>query len=122
MTLEERLERGEIVTFSPCPFPLPEADVRQFLYDQKVKNSLHKNISFQPQRALATGYLWKSEAEERRLTSLFKSFTEQASAWLGYLLPRYAASWRLDRASFSPEEEATRKLRHTARNDLLHLD
>src|SRR5271165_5909162 len=31
-------------------------------------------------------------------------------------------AWQLDRVSFRPEEEATRKLRLTARNDLLHVD
>jgi hypothetical protein len=38
------------------------------------------------------------------------------------LLPRYAFSWQPDRASLRPEEEAIRKLRLTARNDLLHFD
>jgi hypothetical protein len=37
-------------------------------------------------------------------------------------LPRYAQGWILDRVSFRPVEEATRKLRHKARNDLLHVD
>ena len=43
-------------------------------------------------------------------------------AWLAERLPRYAAGWQPDRASLRPEEEATRKLRLTARNDLLHFD
>jgi hypothetical protein len=37
-------------------------------------------------------------------------------------LPRYARNWELDRVSFRPEEEATRRLRISARNDLLHVD
>src|SRR5262249_37342161 len=44
------------------------------------------------------------------------------TAWLAANLPRYAAHWQLDRVSLRPEEEATRKPRLTARNDLLHLD
>jgi hypothetical protein len=37
-------------------------------------------------------------------------------------LPQYAARWQPDRASLRPQEEATRQLRVTARNDLLHFD
>jgi hypothetical protein len=37
-------------------------------------------------------------------------------------LPRYSRSWQLDRATLRTEEEATRKLRLTARDDLLHID
>src|SRR5262249_5082268 len=37
-------------------------------------------------------------------------------------VPGYARAWHRDRVSFRPEEEATRKLRLTARNDLLHVD
>jgi hypothetical protein len=49
-------------------------------------------------------------------------FSQQACGYLAKLLPRYASSWQPDRASLRPEEEATRKLRLTARNDLLHFD
>jgi hypothetical protein len=41
---------------------------------------------------------------------------------LASTLPRYASAWKLDRVSFRPEEEATRRLRLKARNDLLHVD
>ena len=34
----------------------------------------------------------------------------------------YAATWKPDRGSYRPEEEATRRLRLTARNDLIHVD
>jgi hypothetical protein len=44
------------------------------------------------------------------------------TAWRAALLPRYARAWQLDRVSYRPEEEATRRLRQTARNDLLHVD
>ena len=49
-------------------------------------------------------------------------FSRTATDWLAGILPRYAQHWQLDRASYQPEEEATRRLRLTARNDLLHVD
>jgi hypothetical protein len=44
------------------------------------------------------------------------------TAWLAGALPTYARAWRPDKVSFRPEEEATRRLRLKARNDLLHID
>jgi hypothetical protein len=92
-SLEERLERGQLLTFAPCPFPLPAGAALTFLLEQRLKNSYHKNISYNPGSDTVAG-----------------------------LLPQYAPHLQRDRASFRPEEEATRALRLTARNDLLHLD
>src|SRR5205807_3032520 len=53
---------------------------------------------------------------------MLADFSRTATAWLSSVLPRYARSWRLDQVSFRPVEEATRKLRQKARNDLIHVD
>jgi hypothetical protein len=68
------------------------------------------------------GYLRHSIAESERLRALLAEFSRGTTAWLASVFPRYAAGWQLDRVSFRPEEEATRQLRTTARNDLLHVD
>src|SRR5262249_40935319 len=49
-------------------------------------------------------------------------FSQTATRWLAGTMPQYARTWELDRVSFRPEEEATRRLRQMARNDLLHVD
>jgi len=121
-SLEERLERGELVTFAPCPFPLPTADALTFLFQQKLAGSAHKNISFKPADSTVSGFEMQSPEQADGLRALMCDFSRRASRWLGELLPHYAAAWQLDRASFRPEEEATRRLRLTARNDLLHFD
>src|SRR5207302_7040627 len=54
--------------------------------------------------------------------NIFGKFSRDVTAWLSRTLPRYAASWKPDRGSYRPEEEATRRLRPTARNDLIHVD
>jgi hypothetical protein len=120
-SLEERLERCEIVYYPVCPFPLPEGDDRQFLYRQRVGRG-HKNISYDPHSARLLGARTSSAADEARLHELLANFSRTATAWLARTLPAYARAWRLDRASLRPEEEATRRLRLTARNDLLHID
>lgn len=120
--LEHRLERGEIVTFEPCPFALPSANDLSFLMQQQLKGTGHKNISYNPANDTAAGFVFHSQNQANRLQRLLRDFSQRACAWLATQLPRYAESWQLDRASLRTEEEATRKLRLTARNDLLHFD
>jgi hypothetical protein len=58
----------------------------------------------------------------QRLQGLFATFSRDVTHWLSQTLPRYSAAWRLDMVSYRPQEEATRRLRQKARNDLLHVD
>jgi hypothetical protein len=120
--LEEPLERGEIIHFPVCPFRLPEGDDHRFLLEQRLGGRIHKNISYDPNTGKAAGYLHQSTEQAERLRGILRSFAESATTWLARTLPRYARSWQRDRVSYRPAEEATRKMRLTARNDLLHVD
>jgi len=119
--LAERLERGELIAFTPCPFQMPSREERAFLFDQQLKLA-KKNISFNPETNTASGFQPASPDQGARLTQILADFSRGASSWLASVLPEYAKAWRADRASYRPEEEATRRLRLTARNDLLHID
>jgi hypothetical protein len=121
-SLEERLERGDVVFYSVCPFPLPEGDDRRFLLEQQLGGRVHKNIGYDPQAGKAGGFVRHDAMQAERLRSLLADFSRTTTEWLAGVLPRYSRSWQLDRVSFRPEEEATRRLRLTARNDLLHID
>jgi hypothetical protein len=121
-SLEERLERGEVIHYPVCPFPLPQGDDHRFLLEQRLASRAHKNISFNPATGKAAGFRQHSPAQASRLRDLLETFAESATTWLARTLPRYARSWRRDQVSFRPVEEATRKLRLKARNDLLHVD
>jgi hypothetical protein len=118
---DERLERGEVLYFPACPFPLPEED-RRFLLSQRMGGRAHKNIGYDPATGKVSGFSRRSPEQVHCLGDVLAAFSKTATAWLAAFLPRYAAGWQLDRVSFRPEEEATRKLRLTARNDLLHVD
>jgi hypothetical protein len=120
--LAARLERGEIESFVPCPFPLPAAEDLAFLRAQHARGSMHKDISYDPGRQVTTGVRCESPADLGRLCRTLRAFAEQAATWLAATLPGYAQAWVADRVTFRSEEEATRKLRRTARNDLLHFD
>ena len=121
-SMEERLERGDVVYFPICPFLLPEGDDRRFLLEQQLGGRVHKNIGYDPRSGKAGGFLRRDAVQAERLRSLLAGFSRTTTEWLAQTLPRYSRGWQLDRVSFRPEEEATRRLRLTARNDLLHVD
>jgi hypothetical protein len=120
--IAEQLERGEVIFFERCPFPLPEGGDRTFLLEQQLGGRAHKNVSFDPHTGKAGGFAFQSPAQASRLRELLAAFSQAATSWLAGVLPRYAQGWELDRVSYRPNEEATRQLRLTARNDLLHVD
>jgi hypothetical protein len=121
-SMEERLERGDVVYFPACPFPLPEGEDRHFLLEQQLAGRVHKNIGYDPRSGKASGFLRRDAVQAERLRHLLAAFSRTTTEWLAQTLPRYSRGWQLDRVSFRPEEEATRRLRMTARNDLLHVD
>jgi hypothetical protein len=120
--LAEALERGEVIYYPVCPFPLPNGADLAFLLEQRLASRAHKNIGYDPRSARVTAFRGGSAEQSERLRQIFQKFSTTTTQWLANLLPRYASGWQLDRVSYRPEEEATRKLRRTARNDLLHVD
>jgi 3-deoxy-D-manno-oct-2-ulosonic acid (Kdo) hydroxylase len=116
-----RLERGELLVWPECPWGLPAPADADFLRSLQL-NRPHKNISFDPLTGHVSGFRRSGRDTAERLRGVMAEFSRRATDWLGRWLPRYDACWRLDRASFRPEEEATRAVRFTARNDLLHVD
>jgi hypothetical protein len=121
-SVEARLESGEILLFTPCPFPLPTGEDLTFLFQQKIGGLGHKNISYHPQKNQVTGYEWHSSQQAENLGRLLHHFADTSKTWLADLCPGYAQDWRPDRVSLRTEEEATRRVRWSARNDLLHID
>jgi hypothetical protein len=121
-SIEERLERGNVEYFPVCPFAIPQGEDRTFLLEQKLASRAHKNISYDPRTGKAGGFSRYSDPQAERVRVMLGEFANNATAWLATMVPRYARNWQLDRVSFRPVEEATRKLRQKARNDLLHVD
>ena len=118
----ENLERGNILLLSSTPYhPVPEdAD---FLRSQRqTETASHKNIAYKPNRKVMTGANENSSQEAVRLKAILAEYSRGALETLGRLFTPYAASWRVDYASFRPVEEENRNLPLRHRNDLLHLD
>lgn len=113
------LETGDILYFPNSPFPLSDDD-RSFLIGQRQASSaFHKNVSYRPAEDRLKGV--NTESTERML-EVMQSFSQRAINFAAAFLPSYAASWKVDYASFRPLEEQGRKVKFKARNDLLHVD
>jgi hypothetical protein len=118
----ERLERGEVVAHAAAPFALPAGDDLAFLLAQRVAGLGRKHISHDPHTGATAGFARTGGDQAVRLGRLLGDFSRSVTAWLAAALPRYAGGLEPDRATFRPEEEATRQVRMNARNDLLHVD
>jgi hypothetical protein len=120
-TLMTRLERGEVVTFPTAPFPLPQGGALSLLCELRTA-ALSKNISYDPVSKRLAGFVAQGRVQPDALAPIFADFSRDVTAWLASVLPAYGDALIADRATFRSEEEATRRLRLTARNDLLHVD
>jgi len=116
------LEGGHILLFPETPFELTEPERQFLLRRRQTEGGYHKNIAYRPAADRVTGVARQNQEDEHRLKELLRTYSGRAVRFTAGLLPRYGASWRVDYASFRPQEEAGRRLSTHARNDLLHVD
>jgi 3-deoxy-D-manno-octulosonic acid hydroxylase-like protein len=116
------LEEGRILLFAREPFELPEAQRAFLLAQRQTRAGYHKNIAYRPAQDRVSGFARGTRADAERLRDVLRLYSRSASEFAARLLPRYARSWRLDLASFRPEEEEGRALSPRSRNDLIHVD
>jgi hypothetical protein len=122
ITGPEPLERGELIFLPRAPFALPEGDDLAFLLGTRAGGPRGKHVCLDPRTGELTGFLRTGDEQAGRLQGILKRFSEAVASWLAEALPTYRGGVEPDRATFRPEEEATRRLRPHARNDLLHVD
>lgn len=118
----DALESCDLLSYSVCPFTLPPNGQLEFLRRQEAAVFRHKDVSFDPESGRITGLRESHPSETRRLTDILTQFSIVATAWVRQAFPAYAANLARDRVTLRTAEEATRTLRLTARNDLLHID
>src|ERR1043165_251275 len=72
-----RLERGEIFV-APCPDGLlPESEDLSFLMQQRLNSTIHKNISYNPQTDIVSGFVQHSPDQAKRLQDLLRHFSSE---------------------------------------------
>jgi hypothetical protein len=118
----DALERDDLIAFPSCPFNLPPPGQLEFLRRQEPAAFGHKDVSYDPATGRVSGLRSAHPAETRRLTDVLAQFSAEATVWVKSAFPPYAGDLARDRVTLRTAEEATRALRLTARNDLLHID
>lgn len=117
-----RLEAGDIVFFPDTPIKIASEDLEFLLGHQQVGGAYHKNIAYRPQQDRITGFSDQKSATSQRLRGIMKSYSRAVMEFLRLFLGPYQAQWKVDYASYRPEEEQGRDLALRKRNDLLHTD
>ncbi len=116
------LETGDILYFPTTPFEITDEDRAFLLTQRQVHASYHKNISYRPAQDRLKGVDARDAADRKRMHAVMKRYSQHAISFVAGLLPRYTSGWKIDYASFRPNEEQGRKLSRRARNDLIHVD
>jgi len=116
------LEAGHILLFRETPFEIPGRDREFLLRQRQAEAGYHKNIAYRPGSARVTGVARQQARDASELRRVLGDYSRAAADFAARLLAPYAGRWRLDYASFRPQEEAGRKLSRHSRNDLLHVD
>ncbi len=119
-----QLEAGDILYFPKTPVPLAADDISFLLGQQQADSSLHKNIAYKPNLDRLSGYdpRTASPAAVQRLQRIMRGYSSAVVQFLALFLAPYQQHWKLDYASFRPQEEQGRDLPLRRRNDLLHTD
>ncbi|MFZ0662026.1 MAG: Kdo hydroxylase family protein [Acidobacteriaceae bacterium] len=119
-----QLEAGEILYFPETPIAILQSDLEFLLGQQQTDSSLHKNIAYKPNIDRLSGVDTRTAdaAAVARLHGIMRGYSQAVTKFLTGFLAPYHANWRLDYASFRPQEEQGRDLPLRRRNDLLHTD
>ncbi len=119
-----QLEAGDILYFPQTPVPLTAGDAGFLLGQQQTDSSLHKNIAYKPNIDRLSGVDTKTAdpAAVARLQQIMRAYSTSVVQFLAGFLSPYQQHWKLDYASFRPQEEQNRDLPLRRRNDLLHTD
>ncbi|WP_052639937.1 Kdo hydroxylase family protein [Zavarzinella formosa] len=117
-----QLERGELGAWAVRPFFIPgETDFETLAHPLRMHAGT-KDISFDPTSQTFSGRRLPPDAITSAFQDVLNRFSLAAREWLVTTFPEYARGLTPDRVTWRGTEEATRRLRHTARNDLLHID
>ena len=117
-----QLEAGDILFFPETPIEIPGDDLAFLIGHQQVGGAYHKNIAYRPIENRITGFDAQDSASADRLRTIMGRYSKDVIAFLRKFLGPYQSRWKVDYASYRPEEEQSRDLALRKRNDLLHTD
>ena len=117
------LELGKVIYLPHLCFDIPEVE-RRFL-DTRWLSGTHKSLSYEPERAAATGGVRGAQGsveDLRALAALIARFQGNALSLIHALFPQYALHLRLAPTSLRPGNVEDHKLSWRKDDTLLHVD
>jgi hypothetical protein len=117
-----QLEAGDILFFPEAPITIPNDDLAFLIGHQQVGGTYHKNIAYRPLEDRITGFDAQDTLSSERLRGIMRRYSTDVIDFLRSFLAPYQGGWKVDYASYRPEEEQSRDLALRKRNDLLHTD
>src|SRR5262245_13855905 len=104
------LEAGDILYFPVSPSLLSAEGRALLVTAEQVDASYHKNISYRPREDRLKGIAQDDTAQRARVHEIMRGYSQRAIEFMATFLGRYAASWKIDFASFRPIEESGRQV------------
>jgi hypothetical protein len=117
-----QLEAGDILFFPETPIAIPQEDLEFLIGHRQVGGTYHKNIAYRPLEDRITGFDTQDTSTAERLQAIMRRYSGDVVGFLHNFLSPYQGRWKVDYASYRPEEEQSRDLALRKRNDLLHTD
>jgi hypothetical protein len=117
-----QLEAGDILFFPETPITISSDDLAFLIGHQQVGGAYHKNIAYRPLEDRITGFDAQDGSSSERLREIVRRYSSDVVIFLRNFLGPYQGRWKVDYASYRPEEEQCRDLALRKRNDLLHTD
>ena len=117
----DALERGDIIRFTECPFPLPPAADLALLRNELPRQLNTKNVSYHPESDQLHGIREPGELYDFAYR-LLKTHSHSVERFLRKIMPHLTEGWTVGTSSFRPIQERGRNLKPHASNELVHID
>jgi hypothetical protein len=117
----DALERGAIIRFPECPFPLASAADLALLRDELPRQLNTKNVSYHPESDQVHGIREQGPLHDLAYR-LLKAHSQGVEGFLKRIIPHLTENWTVGTSSFRPIQEKGRNLKPHASNELVHID
>jgi hypothetical protein len=120
-TIEDALERAEVVFFDQPPLELPTLEELTFLREGLPRELQVKNISYHPESDSIPRFEAAAEVKDR-VERILRTHGQRVEAFLRRSIPDFVPGWTIGTTSFRSIEEHGRNLKPRSSNELVHID
>jgi hypothetical protein len=121
LDLADALERGEVVRFARCPFPLASEEDLTFLREEVGERLSRKNASWYAAGDRLAG-VDGDRPVRQRTRSILRAHAGAVRSFLGAAMPQFMRGAREGTTSLRPIEARGRNLPPHASDELVHVD